>query len=288
MRLDPLAHLRSLPYLGVGLGYRRELDASIRANRSSIDCLEIVSEHYFDATPDRIERLASLAEEFPLIPHGIEMSIGTVGEVDSSYLDALTKVVSTTRGAWVSDHLSFTRAGGIALGQLTPLVRTRALAVEIAAKAQAVQDQMGIPFLLENVSYYVNFDSELTEAEFIAEVMSRCGCGMLLDLTNLFLNSRNHGYDPIGFLDTIPLDRVVQIHLAGGDAKQHQMGDVLLDLHGAAVYAETWKLLDHVAPRAPNLRSVIIERDQNFPDDFGEILADLEHARHITSQARSV
>ena len=286
MRLDPVAHLRSLPYLGVGLGYRRELDASIRANRSSIDCLEIVSEHYFDATPDRIERLASLAGEFPLIPHGIEMSIGTVGEVDSTYLDALEKVVGTTKGVWASDHLSFTRAGGIALGQLTPLVRSRALALEIADKAAAVQKRLGIPFLLENVSYYVNFKSELTEAEFISEVLTRSGCGMLLDLTNLFLNSRNHGYDAIGFLESIPLDQVVQIHLAGGDAKEHQMGDVLLDLHGAAVYAETWKLLEWVAPRAKQIRSVIVERDQSFPDDFGEIRADLERARHIMNQAR--
>ncbi|WP_437503202.1 DUF692 domain-containing protein [Sorangium sp. So ce1099] len=286
MRRDPLAHLRSLPYLGVGLGYRKELDASIRANRSSIDCLEIISEHYFDATPDRIARLTSLAEEFPLVPHGIEMSIGTVGEVDPAYLSSLAHVTSIARGAWASDHLSFTRAGGIALGQLTPLVRDRAMAIDIARKAQAVQDRLGVPFLLENVSYYVNFTSELTEAEFIAEIMSRCTCGMLLDLTNLFLNSRNHGYDPLEFLETIPLDRVVQIHLAGGDSKEHQMGDVLLDLHGAAVYEESFKLLDYVAPRAANLRSVIIERDQNFPEDFGEILADLDRARQIVSQVR--
>lgn len=280
--------LCSLPTLGVGLGYRPELDASIRAHRSSIDCLEIISEHYFDVSPERAQHLAALAEQFPLIPHGIEMSIGTVGDLDANYLTALDGVVSGVHGPWASDHLSFTRAGGISLGQLTPLRRTREMAIEIAAKAQRVQNLLGVPFLLENVSYYIEFGTEMNEADFICEVMSRCQCGILLDVTNLFLNSRNHDYDPIAFLGTIPLDRVVQIHLAGGDSNEHQMGEVLVDLHGAAVYEEVWELLACVVPRVPQLRSIIIERDQNFPEDFGEILADLERARSIMSRSRSL
>ena len=267
----------------VGLGHRLELDAGIRANASSIDCLEIISDHYLHVPPERRERLLALAQEFPLLPHGIEMSIGTVGPVDDQYLDHLARLVADINGPWASDHLAFTRAGGVALGQLTPLVRTRETAREIAAKAQHVQDVIGVPFLLENITYYVDFASELSEAEFIAEIMENCSCGLLLDVTNVYINSINHSFDAAQFLATIPLERVVQIHLAGGEWHE----DTLMDSHSASVHEEAWELLGEVVSQTPSLRAVTIERDDDYPVDFQELLAEVTRARSVVARAEA-
>ncbi|MFG1793340.1 DUF692 family multinuclear iron-containing protein [Nocardia sp. NPDC049149] len=265
--------LGSLPALGVGLGYRRELDAAIMANRESIDCLEIITENFF-GTPVG-GPLELLRDRFPLTPHGVEMSIGTEGPLDRAYVADLADLVARVGAPWCSDHLSFTRAGGVSIGQLTPLVRTRESAAQIAGKVRQVQQQVGTPFLLENITYHLDFPAELSEAEFITLVIESAGCGLLLDLTNVFINAVNHRYDPIEFLNSIPLERVVQLHLAGG----YWSEGTLLDSHSAPVPAEVWELLDHVSGRTPALRCVILERDQEFPDDFTELTADLHRAR---------
>lgn len=265
--------LGSLPALGVGLGYRRELDAAIMANQESIDCLEIITENFL-RTPVG-GPLEQLRDRFAVVPHGVEMSIGTEGPLDTGYLDDLAELVARVRAPWCSDHLSFTRAGGVSIGQLTPLVRTRALADRIADKARQVQQRAGTAFLLENITYHLDFPAELSEAEFITRVVERAGCGLLLDLTNVYVNATNHGYDPFAFLDAIPLERVVQLHLAGG----YRSDGTLIDSHSAPVPAEVWQLLDYVAGRMPAARCLILERDQEFPDDFGELTADLRRAR---------
>jgi len=270
----PEFDLSRLPALGVGLGYRRELDAAITANQESIDCLEIISENFLDS-PAGGAVLDQLRERFALVPHGVEMSIGTEGPLDRRYLDDLARLVGRTGAPWCSDHLSFTRAGGVSIGQLTPLVRTRALAEDIAVKARQVQERVGTPFLLENITYHLDFPSELSEAEFITHVVEKAGCGLLLDLTNVFINSVNNKYDPIEFLNSIPLDRVVQLHLAGG----YWLDGTLLDSHSKPVPEQVWELLDYVSTRMPKARCVILERDQEFPEDFTELTADLHRAR---------
>ncbi|WP_378740068.1 DUF692 family multinuclear iron-containing protein [Nocardia brasiliensis] len=265
--------LGSLPALGVGLGYRRELDAAIMANQESIDCLEIITENFLETPVGG--PLELLRDRFPLTPHGVEMSIGTEGPLDTGYLDDLADLVARVDAPWCSDHLSFTRAGGVSIGQLTPLLRTREMAEEIAGKARQVQERVGTPFLLENITYHLDFPAELSEAEFITRVVETAGCGLLLDLTNVFINSVNHRYDPVEFLNSIPLERVVQLHLAGG----YWSDGTLLDSHSAPVPGEVWELLDYLAGRAPAVRCVILERDQEFPDDFDELTADLRRAR---------
>ncbi|PXX61015.1 hypothetical protein DFR70_109206 [Nocardia tenerifensis] len=265
--------LGRLPALGVGLGYRREIDAAIMANHERIDCLEIITENFLDTPVGG--PLEQLRDQFALVPHGIELSIGTEGPLDDGYLDGLALLVARVDAPWCSDHLSFTRAGGLSIGQLTPLMRTRELADDIAGKARRVQERVGTPFLLENITYHLDFPAELSEAEFITRVVERAGCGLLLDLTNVFVNATNHGYDAIEFVNSIPLERVVQMHLAGG----YWSGGTLLDSHSAPVPAEVWELLDYVAGRTPALRCVILERDQDFPDDFDELTADLRRAR---------
>ncbi|GIF64118.1 UPF0276 protein [Asanoa ishikariensis] len=266
--------LHDLPHLGSGLGYRREIHQPTMEHRDRIDWLEVISEHYLFASVQGRERLAELSAAFPIVPHGIEMSIGTPGEVDEDYLDALAALVEEIDAPYFSDHLCFTRAGGVSLGSLTPLPRSRALAKELGRKAQRIQERVGVPFILENITYHVDLRTELTEAEFIAELCEHCECGLLLDLTNLHTNARNHGYDAAGFLDAIPTERVVQVHLAGGT----EAHETLLDSHSSPVPEPVWALFDELLRRAP-LKASLIERDQDFPDDFGELLGEVERAR---------
>lgn len=269
--------LAGLPFLGVGLGYRPDLDRQIWANQASIDWLELISEHYLARPREQLDQALRLRGAFPLVPHGVELSIGTPGELDPAYLDALAELVALVGAPWCSDHLCFTRAGGIALGQLTPLPRTRAVAADVARKARQVQERVGVPFLLENISYYIDIEGQLSEAEFLTEVMEGCECGLLLDLANVFVNAGNHGFSALEFLAAIPLERVVQVHLAGGE----ESPDALLDTHSAPVPDEVFALLRHLVERAPNLRAVLIERDSDFPDDFQELADDLAGAREI-------
>jgi uncharacterized protein len=269
--------LAGLPFLGVGLGYRPDLDRQIWANQASIDWLELISEHYLARPREQLDQALRLRGAFPLVPHGVELSIGTPGELDPAYLDALAELVALVGAPWCSDHLCFTRAGGIALGQLTPLPRTRAVAADVARKARQVQERVGVPFLLENISYYIDIEGQLSEAEFLTEVMEGCECGLLLDLANVFVNAGNHGFSALEFLAAIPLERVVQVHLAGGE----ESPNALLDTHSAPVPDEVFALLRHLVERAPNLRAVLIERDTDFPHDFQELADDLADARGI-------
>jgi uncharacterized protein (UPF0276 family) len=209
------------------------------------------------------------------------MSIGTAGDLDPAYVDSLAELVSLVGAPWFSDHLCFTRAGGIGLGQLTPLPRTRTIAAEIGTKARWLQRRIGVPFLLENISYYIDVTGQLSEADFIAEIMEHADCGLLLDLTNVHVNAVNHGFDEIDFLDAVPLERVVQIHLAGGEPA----AGVYLDTHSSPVPGQVFELLRHVVSRTPTVKGVLIERDSNYPDDFEELLRDLAVAREIVDGA---
>ncbi|GLW10383.1 UPF0276 protein [Microtetraspora sp. NBRC 13810] len=262
--------------LGSGLGYRAELAGVVGEHAGRIDWLEVITEHYLFAPADLREELGELAGRFPVVPHGVEMSIGSAGEVDGVYLDALAALVDEIDAPWFSDHLCFTRTEDVLLGLLAPLPRTRDVARELGRKARRVQDAVGRPFLLENITYYVDLATPLTEAQFIAEVMEHCDCHLLLDLANLDINARNHGFDPLGFLDVIPVERVAQVHLAGGI--DGVAGEMSLDSHGAAVPERVWELLDELLSRTA-VPATLIERDQNFPDDPAELLADLDRAR---------
>jgi uncharacterized protein len=277
-------NLTSLPFLNTGLGFRAEMEQNILAHRSDIDWLEIIAEHYMSRPPERVAELGRLGELFPLIPHGVEMSIGTTGDLDTTYVKSLAEFVHSIRAPWFSDHLSFTKAGEIALGQLTPLFRTREMAKEVAMKAKLLQSEIGLPFLLENITYYFEFKGALTEADFIVDILEQCECGLLLDLTNVLINSLNHNASAFEFLECIPLERVVQIHLSGGKTANR----VVVDSHSDAVPNEVFNLLRYVVPRSPALKGVMIERDQEFPDDFGEIISDLRCTRNIVTSHRQV
>ncbi|MEM9557154.1 MAG: DUF692 domain-containing protein [Acidobacteriota bacterium] len=272
--------VHSLPRLGVGIGYRPEMRELYSQHADRIDWLELIADRYLE--PESLERALPLKERFPLVPHGLEMSVGSDQPLDTEYCEQIAEFIQAIDAPFHSDHLCMTKIGGhdtgIEMGTLVPLPFTETVASRCAAKARQIRDLLGVPFALENITYPFQLPGSMPEAEFLQAVMDEGECGMLLDLTNVFINSQNHGYDPYRFLESLPLDRVVQVHLAGS-IKQ---GDEWIDSHSHGVdsHPEVWGLLEYTVAHSP-VRGVLFERDQSFPDDFVEILADLDRAREI-------
>jgi uncharacterized protein len=262
--------------LGVGLGYRPQLHDDIIRQRDRIDWLELIAENFIPLTPRRREVLVGLAETFPCVVHCTELSLGSQSPLDERLLAQVEELAMLVNAAWVSDHFCFTTAGNIRLGHLTPVQWTRTNAAVMAAKARTVAHRLARPFLLENITYDFVIPGDLREAEFITSVLEESGCGLLLDVTNVFTNGTNLRFDPVERINEFPLDRVGQVHLAGGTWKD----GVLADSHDAPVPGEVWELASHVAKHTV-VPAVLIERDDGFSDDFGEILSDLGHARDV-------
>jgi uncharacterized protein (UPF0276 family) len=265
-----------MPLLGAGLGYRRQLHDAAFDHRSAIDWLELITEQFLPLTSESRTELALLSTSFPCIPHGLELSIGSSGPLDEHYLRQVCAIADAVDAPWLSDHLCFTEGDGVRLGQLTPLPWTSEIADKIADKARYVQEQAGRPFLLENITNGFRLGGDMTEAQFISRVLERSGCYLLLDVNNLYTNSVNFHFDPYRFLEEIPLDRVVQMHIAGG----HWEDDILEDGHDAPVPEPVWNLAEYVIGQA-DVRGVLLERDEKFPDDFGDLLTEIDRARKI-------
>jgi uncharacterized protein (UPF0276 family) len=267
----------TIPFLGAGLGFRREMKDAMLAHGSRIDFMELLTDQYMDMPPHKEEEAKALAEQFALVLHGVDLSIGTDGPVDREYIDKMRRVAEWSKARWISDHLCFTRVPGINIGQLTPLAFSERVADACIRNVREAMAAFDIPFLMENISYYFKVPNmEMSEAEFITRVVRGSGCWMLLDLTNVQNNAVNNKYDAFEFLDQLPLDRVVQIHLAGG----YYHRGILLDTHSHPVPADVFEMLAHVAPRLSNLKGVLIERDQEFPP-IEELLGELDRVRDV-------
>lgn len=264
-----------VPPLGVGLGYRSPLRRDVLASRKELDFVEIITDSFL-----RNEKgLEALSTVLPCIPHSLNLSVGS--RVDDEYLAKVRRLVEIVRPPWHTDHLAFTRAGDLAIGHLAPVPYTKEalrIVVENVKKVQAATP--GVPFGLENITMPFYWpDSEMEEHEFIHEVVRQTDCLLLLDLENVRVNAANHKRGGRGFLDRLPLERVVQVHLAGGT---HE-ADLHHDTHTEPISAETWDLLEYLCDvaRPP---SVLIERDGNFPP-FPELLGEVRQAREIWKAA---
>jgi uncharacterized protein (UPF0276 family) len=249
-----------LPRLGVGVSYRPKWREAVLAHRDEIGCLEIIAEHYLDAPPEKLDELDQLHAQFPLIPHGIGLSFGTDAPLDEAHLRRVARLVERLQPAWFTEHMAFTRVHGWNLGHLVPLPLTREAVAAVCRNVRRWREATGVPLLLENITAMVVLPGELTEAQFLTEVVERSGCGLLLDLHNLYTNAVNHGYDPDAFLEGLPLERVAQIHLGGG----HEEDGYRIDSHSAATPEPVWELLRHVAART-RLGAVIVEWDVKLP-----------------------
>ena len=266
----------SLPTLGVGLGFRAPFKPDLFLRQDEVDFLEITADHYLDAPPEKERELALLAEHFTLIPHGLNLSLGSADGLDPAYVRNLASLVRRLDPPWWSEHIAFTRAGDRDIGHLSPLPHTREALDVLSRNVAEVRRHLDVPLILENISYLVTMPgAEMSEAEFLAELVERTDCGLLLDVMNLHANASNHGYDPRWFLDRLPLERVVQLHFVGG----HWSGDVLIDSHSEPTPPEVWELLDEVLRGAP-VKGIILERDENIPP-FRELVRELDHARAI-------
>jgi uncharacterized protein (UPF0276 family) len=267
---------KQMPDLGVGLGLRRELAADTMANSASIDFLELVPENYMDLGGRVRQRLDAALDKFPLVTHGVNLSIGSCDELSSDYLSSMTRLLDKINAPWWSDHLCFTSFDNAYLHDLLPLPLSTEALKHVIKRVRTAQATVGRPLLLENISYYMEMPgAQMEEVDFLAEVLEKADCGLLLDVNNVYVNSINHNFDPYHYLDRLPLERTVQIHIAG-----HSHGDeLLIDTHGSAVIEPVFELLEYVLKRT-NVKAVMLERDQNYPE-FAEILSELAQIREL-------
>ena len=276
-----LEQKRKLPTLGIGIGLRRELAKETLESTNHIDWLEFVPENYMGIGGRCREVIDKASERFPLISHGINLSIGTTDELNTEYLKSIKVLLDRINAPWWSDHLCFTSVDGVYMHDLLPLPFSWEAVRHIADRVKRVQDYVQRPFLLENISFYMYMPGcEMNEAQFIGEVLEAADCGLLLDVNNVYVNALNHGFDPHEFLDQLPIERTVQVHVAG-----HKRGDeMVIDTHGSPVIEPVYELLEYVLKRT-TVNGVMLERDQNFPE-FSQILGEVATIRHIAERAQ--
>ncbi len=259
---------------GVGINFHHHFAGDILRNIDQIDFIEVFTEKFFIKEND--ETLSKILENIPLVLHGLDLSIGSTGPLKIEYLDNLRSLLAGINFEWFSDHISLTHENNFEVGHLMPVQFSEENVSKISIKAKEVASLTDRPFLLENITYYYPIPGQsMAEESFISSILESADCGMLLDVNNLYINSKNHGYDPIKFLSKIPVDRVVEIHIAGGSFK-HGM---LVDTHANSVSTEVWDLFDEVCNRVP-FNGVIIERDSNL-DRLEDLIDEVNIAKKI-------
>ncbi len=251
----------SLTPLGGGAGLRSEHFEEILTSRPDCRWFEIISENFMGFGGYIRESFQEIRKHYRIIPHGVCLSIGSTDPLDLDYLKRLRVFLDEIEAPWTSDHLCFTMVDHTNLNDLIPIPFTMESAHNVIERVKIVQDVLGRPFLLENVTRYLTLSGrEMTESDFINTILHGSGCGLLLDVTNAFLNSRFHGYDAMEFVKSLPVDRIGQMHLAGWEEE----GDTLIDSHDAPVPAEVWKLFEAIlALTGPT--SALVEWDAQLP-----------------------
>jgi len=264
------------PFLGFGIGLRRDHYVRILETSPKVDWFEILSENFMVAGGRPLEVLDGVRARYPLVMHGVSMSIGSTDPLRRDYLRELKSLARRVEPAWISDHLCWTGVGRRNLHDLLPLPYTPEVVAHVAARIREVQDFLERPMLIENVSSYMAFrDSSMTEWEFLAEIAERADCGILLDINNIFVSAFNHRFDARTYIDAMPIDRVMQFHLAG----HSDYGTYLLDTHDHPVRDEVWDLYAYAVRRFGAV-SALIEWDDNIPE-FAVLMETANKARAI-------
>lgn len=250
-----------------GVGYKPQHYSAILADPAPVQWLEIHAENYMGDGGRPIAQLKYLAERFPISLHGVGLSIGGEGPLDAAHLERLKTLSDWLQPASFSEHLAWSTHSGAYLNDLLPLPFTDATLARVAAHIDEVQDTLGRRMLLENPSSYLAFaESTWSEPDFLRELVRRTGCGLLLDVNNVFISATNLGTDPHAYVDAFPLEAVGEIHLGGHDADTDDHGaPLLIDSHGTAIADPVWSLLDYVLGRA-GPRPVLVEWDNDVPD----------------------
>jgi hypothetical protein len=265
-----------------GVSYRSRWRRELLETDEAAGCLEIIAEHFLRVHPDRPSELEALAAGRRVLPHGISLSLGTDAPLNQGYLRAVSRLLERVQAPWFSEHLSFSGVPGLSIGHLAPLPLTHEALTVVCRNIRQWRAAAGVPLLLENIAYLVAIPGDMTEMQFISEVLDRTECGLLLDLHNLYANARNHGFDAPEWLAEVPMERVRQVHIAGG----HDENGVRIDSHSAPAPPEVWELLRVVARSAP-LEAIVVEWDVKLPP-YAVILAELQRARSIVHEATHV
>lgn len=264
------------PYLGYGLGLRKEHYETVLTERPKVDWFEIVSENYMVDGGKPLDYLTRIREHYPMVMHGVSMSIGSTEPLNFSYLKQLKSLIKRVEPEWISDHLCWTGVNGLNLHDLMPLPYTEEAIQHVAERVSQVQDYLGRQMLLENVSSYVSYsDSTMTEWEFLREVAERADCLILLDLNNIYVSAYNHNFDPYTYLTAMPSERVHQFHLAG---HTHE-NNLIIDTHDQPIADPVFDLYAAAVERFGRV-STMIERDDNIPP-LPELLDELEQVKNI-------
>ncbi|MGH7283203.1 MAG: DUF692 domain-containing protein, partial [Polyangiaceae bacterium] len=266
---------------GVGLGLRWEfLDELVEKMPASVDFLEIAPENYIGRGGHVRAQLAKLAARYPILTHGLTMSLAGTEPIRADYMHNLREFLGEMKTPWHSDHLCFSVSGGRVLHDLLPPRMTLASAARTADRVKRAQDELGITMAVENISFYMpKGEDELDEPDFVAEVCARADCGLMLDVNNVYVNSVNFGFDPAWWLSRVPLERVVQMHVAGGEWIEDIEGAprTLIDSHGTDVPDPVLDLFRHARKHTPHV-PVVVERDQDIPPLAG-LLKEIERVR---------
>lgn len=267
------------PYLGFGLGLRPQHYQSILESTLPIDWLEIISEDYLVPGGNPLYFLDKIRERYPIVMHGVSMSIGGIDPINKDYLTKLKALADRIQPRWVSDHFCWTGAHGVNLHDLLPLPYTEEAIKHLVERISQVQDYLGRRILLENVSSYVSYaHSVMPEWEFISAVAEQADCLLLFDINNIYVSSFNHKFNPLDFIQGIPAHRVQQFHLAG----HLNLGTHIVDTHDHPIIEEVWSLYA-TALKQFGAISTLIERDDNIPP-LAELVDELNQARAAAQQ----
>ncbi|MBX5482895.1 MAG: DUF692 domain-containing protein [Myxococcaceae bacterium] len=269
----------SIPFLGAGIGLRREFYEALPGTTRALDWVEIIPENFITFGGRSRAALEAARSRWTVVPHGVALNIGGLDPLDREYLSGLRALCDRLDAPFFSDHLCYSRIAGRYLHDLLPLPFSEAIVEHVVPRIREVKAAIGRPFVLENPSYYARMPGgTLDEAAFLSAVVEEGDIGLLLDVNNVWVNAQNHGYDPRAFIDALPLERVVQIHLAGHEVNP----DVLIDTHGAPVCEDVWSLYRYTLERTGPV-STLIEWDQFIPS-LDAVLDQADRARAILAE----
>jgi uncharacterized protein (UPF0276 family) len=270
----------AIPDLGVGVGFRIPHYAKVLDENPPMDWFEVISENFMGEGGKPLVNLDKLRARYPVVNHGVSLSIGATTPLDAEYLARLKTLVRRLNPPWCSDHLCWTGGHRANLHDLLPLPHTKAGIEHVAERVRRVQDTLQVPFALENVSSYLTYtESTMPEWAFLSEIAEKADCGILFDCNNIYVSAKNHDFDANDYVDAMPVDRIVQIHLAGHTDK----GSYLLDTHSDHVKEDVWALYRRTLRRTGRI-STLVEWDEDIPE-WDVLAAEAQMARVACAEA---
>ena len=269
------------PNLGFGLGLRTDHYQIILDEKPTVDWFEVITENYLVPGGKPLHFLDRIRADYPLVMHGVSLSIGGTDALNFDYLSQVKSLSRRIEPAWISDHLCWTGVNGVNLHDLLPLPYTEEALQHVVNRVKTVQDFLGRRLLLENVSSYVTYaHSEMADWDFLSAIAERADCLILLDINNIFVSAHNHDFDPLVYLNNVPINRVQQFHLAG----HLNLGNIIIDSHGDSVIEPVWTLYKAAVQRFGPV-STLLERDDNVPS-LADLMAELDMARQVADSSR--